>query len=216
MTHPHIHAVYERFAVMLEKGASAQEQTAWAEKFLSPPLISRWAAVGFKTKLVDILDKDRFATILKGHDTRIIHMYRRNHVKAIISKINARRLYKASGYWNLYSEKDRMPPMEVDIQEVDKLLVERQDAEHDLDEYISQLSLPTIKIVYEDLLVERDKTIGKVLDFLGVRTHPLSETTMKHTSDDLRDIVENFDALDRHFSGTAYQSMLKERILVSP
>jgi hypothetical protein len=108
-----------------------------------------------------------------------------------------------------------MPPMEVDIEEVDKLLVERQEAERELDEYITQLSLPTLKIVYEDLLVERDETIEQVLGFLGVRPHPLSETTMKHTSDDLRDVVENFDVLDRHFSGTVYQSMLKERILLN-
>jgi LPS sulfotransferase NodH len=213
MNHPHIHAVYERFAVMQQKGASAQEQLEWADRFLTPNLVGRWGAVGFKTKLVDVLDRQRFITLLQEKGCQIIHMSRKNTVKAVISKINARRLYEASGHWNLYTEKNRMPPMIVDLTEIDELLIERQEAEHELEEYIAHLSLPTMKIAYEDLLVARDQTIGEVLDFLGVGAYRLNESTLKHTSDDLRDVVDNFDSLERHLSGTAYHPMLTERLL---
>lgn len=215
MTHPNIHAVYERFAVMRQQNASARDQLSWADRFLTPRLLGRWGAVGFKTKLVDILDPERFASLLVEKQCRIIHMRRRNHVKAVISKINARRLYESSGYWNLYAEKDRMPPMEVNMQEVDNLLVERREAERELEAYIACLSLPTVKIVYEELLLERDQTLARLLDFLGVPDRRLNESTLKHTSDDLRDVVENYDDLDRHFSGTDYQAMLQERLLPS-
>lgn len=64
-SHPQIQSVYERFAVMRQKGTNGKEQIEWARQFFSPPIITRYRAVGFKTKLVDILDKDAFLHLLR-------------------------------------------------------------------------------------------------------------------------------------------------------
>jgi len=213
--HPGIHAVYERFAVIKQKEARVDAQLSWAEQFLTPPLIGRWGALGFKTKLVDVLDESRFASLLQEKECRIIQMTRRNHVKAVISRINARRLYEASGSWNLYEEKDRMPPMSIDLDELDRLLEERSQAEAKLEKYVQNLRLPTKKIVYENLLVDREDTIGDVLNFLNVGVRPLEARTLKHTSDDLQDVISNFEELRDQFMGTRYQAMLEERLLTS-
>jgi hypothetical protein len=50
MSHPHIQAIYERFAVLKQKGASAQEQLAWAENFYALPLLSRKSALGIQNQ----------------------------------------------------------------------------------------------------------------------------------------------------------------------
>jgi len=93
-THPEIKADYERFAVLKQKGANGAQQLEWAYQLFSPPLIGRIGAIGFKTKLVDILDEDGFTKLLYEKNCHIIQMTRRNLVKAVVSRINARRLFE--------------------------------------------------------------------------------------------------------------------------
>jgi hypothetical protein len=139
---PEIEAVYERFAVLKQKGAAAQEQLDWVRSFFTPPLLGRKAAAGFKTKLVDVMDLEGFASVLKEKGCHIIQMQRRNRVKAVISRINARRLHDTSGNWNLYKEEDRMPPTNFDLHEFAKFMKEREDADRQLEEFVQRLALP--------------------------------------------------------------------------
>lgn len=209
-SHPEIHALYERFAEMRQRGADAQDQIRWAEEFFTPPLFGRYAAVGFKTKLVDVLDHEAFSALLKNKGCRIIQMVRRNRVKAVISRINARRLWEKSGYWNLYNEADRPSPLEVDLDQFAQYLQERIEADQKLDDFVSRLELPTFKIIYEDLLVDRDAVITKVFDFLRVKHFPVEGKSIKATSDDLRQAVKNFDELRACYTGTIYAPMFDE------
>ncbi|MDT8306347.1 MAG: hypothetical protein RRC07_10460 [Anaerolineae bacterium] len=209
-SHPDIEMVYERFSVMRQRGEDAAAQLSWARDYFTPPIVGRRAAVGFKTKLVDVLDPDGFAALLHEKQCQIIRMQRRNRVKAVISRINARRLYEATGKWNLYDKSDRMPPMDVDVAEFVQFLDEREQAEQELDRYVAQLDRPALTIVYEDLLVDRDGVLAAVFSFLGVGQRPVTEKTMKHTRDDLRAVVTNFDELRDSVAGTRYASMFDE------
>ncbi|MBE0411238.1 MAG: hypothetical protein IBX69_16065 [Anaerolineales bacterium] len=210
MSHPHIHAIYERFAVLKGKGVTAQEQLAWADEFYRVPLLSRKSALGFKTKLVDILDLDGFSDLLLRRNIRIIQMQRRNRVKAVISRINAARLHELSGNWNLYDESNRLPPMEVDLTQFERYLKEREAADNELDDYVNRLDLPKHKIVYEDLLVDKDNTLKELLDFLKVANLPLQAKTLKNTKDDLREVVLNLDELQERYVGSNYANMFDE------
>jgi hypothetical protein len=127
-SHPDVRVVYERFAVLRQNGADGAGQLAWAADFLSPPWIGRAAAIGFKTKLVDVLDPAGFARLMQSRRCQVLMMRRRNHVKAVVSRINARRLHESTGNWNLYDSADRMPPMVVDPAEFEAFLQERQAA----------------------------------------------------------------------------------------
>jgi LPS sulfotransferase NodH len=209
-SHPAIEMVYERFSVMVQRGTNATEQLAWARHYFTPPAVGRRAAVGFKTKLVDVLDPDGFAALLQERECRVIRMQRRNRVKAVISRINARRLYEATGKWNLYDKSDRMPPMDVDPGEFLDFLNEREQAEQELDHYVARIDRPTLAISYEDLLVDRDAVLASVFSFLGVPQRPVVEKTMKHTRDDLRTVVTNFDELRESVAETPYASMFDE------
>ncbi|MFN7037622.1 MAG: hypothetical protein ACK4SN_14785 [Bellilinea sp.] len=209
-SHPQIQSVYERFAVMKQKGASAKEQIDWARKFFTPPLITRYRAVGFKTKLVDILNKEEFSQLLIEKKARVIQMQRRNQVKAVVSRINAKRLHDATGNWNLYSEKERLPAFEIDPDVFHQYLLERVQADEELTNFTKKLNLPTLKMVYEDLLVNRDEILSRVFDFLGVDPFPVEGKTLKNTSDDLREVVLNFEQLRSKYTGTPFEKMFDE------
>lgn len=209
-SHPAIATVYERFAVMRQKGEDAAAQLAWARDFYSAPLIGSTGAIGFKTKLVDVLDLDGFAALLQEKQVHVIQMQRRNRVKAVISRINARRLYEATGNWNLYDKSDRMPPMHVKPELFAGYLREREEADEQLDAYVAALGLPTLRVTYEELLVNRDAVLRQIFSFLQIAPHPVQEKTIKHTKDDLREVVENFDALRAHYAGTPYEAMFDE------
>jgi LPS sulfotransferase NodH len=212
---PDIRVVYERLAVMRQKGQGAHEQLEWAGRFLTPPAMGRAAAIGFKTKLVDVLDPQGFAGLLQARRCRILQMRRRNHVKAVVSRINARRLYERSGHWNLYRDQDRLPALEIDPAEFGRFLFEREESERELGEYVGRLALPTLEIVYEDLLQARRTTLAQVFEFLGVPVADAEGKTLKHTPDDLRQVILNFDELRASYAGTRYAPMFDEHIPAS-
>jgi hypothetical protein len=76
------------------------------------------------------------------------------------------------------------------------------------------LQLPTLRICYEDLLTERDQVLNSLFAFLKVRPMTLEGKTLKHTSDDLRDVILNFEGLRQLYQGTSYEPMFDE-VLVS-
>ncbi|PKO13693.1 MAG: hypothetical protein CVU39_17850 [Chloroflexi bacterium HGW-Chloroflexi-10] len=209
-SHPEVEAVYERFAVLNQKEAGAAEQISWARSFWTPAWINRVKARGFKTKLVDVLDVPAFQSLMIEKKCHIIYMQRKNRIKAVISKINAKRLYDKSGYWNLYTEKDRVPLTYFDPHEVDALLQEREMLEKELESFVSGLSLPTLKITYEDLMAQRDPTLRKIFEFLHISQKDVESKTLKHTSDNLQDVIENFSELKSHYQNSPYFEMFGE------
>ena len=210
ISHPQIEAVYERFAVLKQKGAGAQQQTEWVRSFFTPPLVGRKGAFGFKTKLVDVLDRQALTQVLREKNCHIIQMQRRNRVKAVISRINARRLHDKSGNWNLYKEEDRLPPMSVDPQEFARFMKEREDADQELVDYVNELKLPTLLVTYEEIMHDYDAVLTRVFKFLHLPYLKLEGKTLKNTSDNLRDVVVNFEELRACYAGTRYEAMFDE------
>lgn len=209
-SHPEVQATTEKFDAMRQEGKSAADQLAWAKEYLTPPLVGRHRAIGFKTKLVDVLDRAGFTALLRERGCRIIRLQRRNAVKAAISTMNARRQYEKSGYWNLLQESTRLPAFEVDPERFATLLREREELDSDLEHYVQALQLPTLTMVYEDLLQDREAFVSRVLNFIGVEDRPLPAATLKNTKDDLREAILNFDELKARYAGTKYEPMFDE------
>ncbi len=208
--HPDIEAVFERFAVMKQKEQSSQEQLAWAQEYWTPALVSKVGAIGFKTKLVDVLDLEGFSQLLREKRVKIIYMYRRNRIKAVVSRINAKRLHEATGNWNLYEDSDRQPPMRVEIKQFHQFVQERENADDELAAFVKSLNLPFLRIQYEDLQADKDGTLKEVFAFLGVQDIAVQGKTKKHTKDDLREVIMNFDELKSSFANTPYFAMFDE------
>ena len=214
-SHPEVRAVTEKFDAMRDEGKAAADQLSWAREFLTPPVFGPHRAVGFKSKLVDVLDQDGFAQLLRERSCRVICLQRLNSIKAVVSTINARRQFEMSGYWNLLKESHRLPAFAVDLDEFDLLLKQREKMNGELGNYVDQLKLPTLRLQYEDLLHSRDKFLHQVFHFLGVPVKSAQGMTLKNTKDDLREAILNFDELRKKYHGTRYESMFDEVLLAS-
>ena len=210
---PGVLARTEKFDALRQEGKGAADQIAWAREFLTPPLVGRHRAIGFKTKLPDVLDREGFARLLRSRSCRIIQLQRRNTVKAVVSTLNARRQWEKSGNWNLLNESTRLPAFEVNPEEFEQLLKEREELDQDLATYVGQLERPTLRLVYEDLLDSPEDFVGRVVKFLTGATQASSGATLKNTQDDLRKAIVNFDQLRARYAGTPYESMFDEVML---
>lgn len=213
-SHPNISAEKERFAALrehVERGKADQgRQLRWASEFYSAKAVAESRAIGFKTKLPDILDPLGFADLLQKRGARVIHLQRRNRIKLLVSLINGIRLDKATGEWNLYRDRDRLCPFAVDIEEFKIWLQKVESANRQLADYVETLQLQKLQVTYEEILCDPKSTLAGICQFLEVSSVDIHGQTKKNTSDDLRRVVLNFDELLEEFRGTRYEPMLKE------
>jgi len=189
-------------------GHVAQEQ--WVRKTLTPPLLGRYGAIGFKTKLRDISDPALFRDLLRGLKVRIIHMQRKNRVKVTVSEINCNILHKKTNYYNVYKAENRLPPINISIAQFRETLKKREELDNALKDYVAGLNLPTLELYYEDLLKDEDTLLRSTYNFLDVPFLPTKGKSFKNTSDNLREALLNFDELRAAYAGTAYEKMFDE------
>ena len=116
-SHPDILALSEEI-----KDFDKTVQLDWTRKFLTPPLVSTSGVRGFNVKLVHIGAPPEFADLLREQGCKIIHMVRRNRIKAVVSRINGNRLYEKTGMWGLFDETNRLPSFEIDLNQFDEYL----------------------------------------------------------------------------------------------
>jgi hypothetical protein len=209
-SHPDICAKWE--GLLGKKDADAQLQRA--RNFFTQSPSGGYTAVGFKTKLSQVKDREGFARFLRELGARIILLQRRNIVKHVVSWANSERIHDATGRWNLWNEEDRLPPTAIDVAEFDRKLEQVEKGKRALESYANSMELPTLWLDYEDLLVDRRATLERVFSFLEVRFEAVEGGSIKNTSDDLREAVSNFDELRSHYVGTPYEQMFNE-VLVS-
>ena len=206
--HPNVTALGEALRDLEEDGAEVQLR--WARDFLNPPLVSRNGSMGFNVKLVHLVDPDAFARLLHEQQCKIIHLQRRNRIKAVVSRLNGRRLYKRTGMWGLFDESERPGAFHVDPEEFDEFLKHRERMDTELEDYVGRLELPTLRLFYEDILADEDAFLAGVFTFLNVPSKPVEGKTLKITSDDLREVLLNFDEIRANYVGTKYEAMFDE------
>lgn len=207
-SHPDIHCEMERLVGLRRSGAEAQ--MAWIHDFLTGNQYNDVSAIGFKTKLDDVLDQKGLANLLRGIRARIILLSRLNVVKMVVSWFNSERLYEMTGAWNQYPPASALGAFDIDLEKFDRRLGLVLHGKARLESYVHSLNLPLIQVCYEDLLINEHRTLTPVCKFLDVEPLPLRGECIKATSDDLRKVITNFDALHRLYQGTHYQQMLEE------
>ena len=86
-SHPNIRAHMEILGPLRNDLPIAQLQRT--RKTLMAPIIGRFGAVGFKTKLRILTDSKAFAELLKELGVKIINLQRKNKVKEALSEISS-------------------------------------------------------------------------------------------------------------------------------
>jgi LPS sulfotransferase NodH len=171
--------------------------------------------VGVKTKLKDIHNSQQFTTFLKEMNTKIICLTRRNQVKRIVSLARAIELNEFTGKWNLYNKEERVGKIRIDVERFKSWLSHSELEKKRLLNYVKTLKLPTLYLEYEDLLLEQTATFERIFQFIGVESQKLGSKCVKHTNDNLREEIENFDELYSYYINTPYQAMFDEVVLSS-
>jgi LPS sulfotransferase NodH len=208
-SHPKVCAYGEALREYGEKGGS-QAQLTWVQKTLTAPILSRHSAIGFKTKLRVIVDQDAFAKVLQEMNTKILYMQRRNRIKAVISTIRSCQLKDRTGEYNLYKEGDSLPPSSINIKDFAWELKFREELDLHLEKFIHKLGLHTLPLYYENLLKNETDTLRSIYDFLGVPFQATKGKAFKSTSNNLREVIVNFDEIRSPYIGTPYESMFDE------
>ena len=195
-SHPNISAQYEAFST-LPKEWSVQldwmTNLFYAENRGNPTQV-----IGFKTKLSDIADQDLFANFVQDNKIKVIHLFRKNLVKLIVSVIRADRLRKTSGNSNLYDQKNSLGKIHIDPTEFRKQK-KRIRLYRELREYIDGMNVDVCRVRYEDLLYNLDRTLNRLWRYVGVKKHQTDAEVLKNTPDRLEDAVENLDELRASF-----------------
>jgi hypothetical protein len=207
--HPLVCCDIERLVSLRKWGASVQLE--WVDEHFHSNS-AEFRAVGFKTKLDDVLDPIAFHLLLLRRRAKIILLTRKNLAKLVISWLNAERIYAATGDWNLYPPTDPMTPFLLDLSVFDRRLRLVEEGQWRLRRYVQGLKLPTHEIFYEDILQDHDGAFQRVFDFLDIPAISVAGSCQKATDDNLQNVLLNFDSVRDRYRGTKIQPMLEEVI----
>ena len=192
-SHPHVLVQGEALVVLKSAGAAAQ--ITWTREFFSKPRPASCKAVGFKTKLTDVVDSDAFSGCLRSANCAILHLDREDLVKQAISWMRADLLFASAARHNICDGDQKQPPVPLDpedfVRRVELLRAGRQI----LQTYVQSLNLPTLHVRYEAIAQRPAAVFAQIQAFLGLEPRSLTSSLMKHTSDDLRVDVPNLEEL---------------------
>ena len=194
--HGQIRAMFEEFTTI---PGDWDSQLDWMSNFFySNSHGDAIRAVGFKTKYTDIADLDLFTNFVQDNGIKVIHLFRRNLVKLIISVIRADELRRLHGDSNLYQAKKELGKIKVSPKEFRR---HKKRIRHykELRDFVDNLNVDICKVSYEQLLHNLDGSLKKIWRFLGVENQATQAEVMKNTPDRLEDAVENLDELKATF-----------------
>lgn len=184
-------------------------QTAFIYKYIYEP--QGHARVGHKLKHDELAHpewQETLEAVRRDTDIRIIHLHRRNLFARFVSWWMVNKVTQVT-----MIKTGQTPPefrkSVIPVEECERNFARTQERYA----YFSDVFRHHRRheVTYEDLTGPRkDEVLAGVQTFLGLRVEPLSMDLQKITPIDLRSIVENYDEIANHFSGTAHARYFKD------
>ena len=210
--HPEIVCRGEIFGLSPEKKKKFSDNEAII-KGLNNIYSGKTKANGFKFKYPGQYDyySEIYKYLLSYSDVmRVIFLYRKNRLKAAISRQNLTRLTKMGKKANLdESSFVKLDKLNLDINQA----LRNIDKRIELDEkYRNQLRnfKYTYTVAYEDLYSNTQSIMENIYSFLQVdSSHQASGTTRKITDDNFANSISNYDELSDKIKSTKYETYLQ-------
>ena len=101
-----------------------------------------------------------------------------------------------------------MPKFNVPMGDLDRWIKKYSDENDEILEYSRSLGMDLLVMYYEDMLNAEDQFFRQILSFLEVPLMQTSSSMIKHTSDDLSEVINNFDEVLDHYRNTEYENMV--------
>ena len=205
--HPHIAADYEIFGKLRGKS----EETILYRCFGKQPFYIR--AKGFKIFYYHPQDAEEssiWGTLADMRDLHVIHLKRLNLLRTEVSS----RIAYSTGIYGVRSKKESeqfqkaISAVRFSPEDLERLFAQNRRWECDAADRFADH--PLIEVVYEDMVAGFDNEYRRVLEFLGMDFRAPRTDFRKQGAKSLRDLVENYDALQRSFIGTEWEGFFDE------
>jgi LPS sulfotransferase NodH len=168
--------------------------------------ISLWPKLAYYVPSAGrLFDDPFFRRWLHVNRVLVIHTLRRNHLKLMVSH----KLATGSGRFHSRDAGTSMRQIVLPLRGLKTRLMRIEAAERTARRIIKDL--PTIEIHYEDYVSSQDAADdARLCDALGQSVPPggLTSSLAKVTSDDLRDVIQNYGQVAAHLSGTRFERFL--------
>ena len=165
--------------------------------------------IGFKlfySHPLDSVDRSIWNILEEDPGFKIIHLQRRNLLRAHISKLIAVK----TGVWISSGKKISSEEIKVHI-DIEKMLADFEAANTHIKDVRNKFkSHKVIEIRYEDLVEKREETVKRILNFLEVKEMHLKSHLTKINTSKIEDIVLNYKELKERLGDTKYAFMLYE------
>ncbi len=229
--HPLILARAEIFGNKMlpeNKEQTADNQIAFLRKFWRNYRLSDKkndnTARGFKVQMrhnnPHIKAFGRYAKVVLEYDVVKIFLYRRNHVKQIISSLRAQQVMdlqrtigkqeSAHVFDAETAEKVHcLPKLIVSPKNLNNRLLALKRS-YKIMEKLKEKTGSDMDIYYEDVLLNRQEIFDKIFKLLNISSIDVTsrDEVKKITKENLFDIIENYEELLRYFSDTEYYAQL--------
>jgi len=148
--------------------------------------------------------------LLADPTVRVIVLRRANRVKAFASELRA----EATSRWEIYDRAEldpERPRVHVAPAALDAYLAANEAFYTEVDRALAGSDGRVLRVTYERLF--RDDEQRRLLDFLELPSDggALTAKSVKQNPCDLRDLIENYDALARELAGSVLASELADR-----
>ncbi|WP_339338462.1 sulfotransferase [uncultured Oceanicoccus sp.] len=160
-----------------------------------------YEAIGFKLMFNQTGRFPAIIPYLKSNKIKLIHLVRENYLKTHISALMANK----RGFHSTKAVKQIKLIMPV------RDLVYRLDCiKNESDQWANIFSESDnyLRVTYEDFMKSRDEQISKIVDFLGIEKEEISSDLVKLTSDDLSEVLENYEDVKSKLLGTQYEALI--------
>ncbi|MEM6394232.1 MAG: sulfotransferase [Planctomycetota bacterium] len=152
--------------------------------------------------------QDAFDRTLAQHPFKFIHLRRHNRLATYLSLARAEQTQVWSSNDQQAPQAEQAAPLSIRLDPAACLAFfqQREAEEHDFEQCFA--GHPLLRLTYEELAEQREPTLHRVLEFLGLEPMPLETTLERQRSRSLGDAIANADELRDAFAGTPYAAYL--------
>jgi len=188
------------------------EQKLWNNTFKKYAPHIKW--VGFKIFYKHPVDSDSkfvWSKISRDKNIKIIHLTRNNKVRAELSKLIAFKTKKwaantSKSDFKIPSLKEKKISVDVEL-----FLKEIQSVVENEDYIRNKFSNhKIIEITYEQLSNKPEDTLKKIAENFNIKKFKIETPLVKQNTEDIADLVTNYNELEQKLLGTQFYSNLSE------
>jgi len=200
--HPQIRAYGEKFSHLGSKNTKLIFNEIFPKKSTK--------TIGFKLFYyhpIDSEDKSIWEILKNDTNFKIIHLQRKNVLRAHISELIARKsdlwMDRGSNEVGLVKKK-----ININVDEFYRVLEKNEKHIEKVKNQFQQHKM--IDVFYEDLVDNRSKTMERVFDFLNVSNHDSKTDLIKQNPEKMNDLIMNYEELVEKLINSKYSFMLEE------